>query len=66
MEPLRPRLEEARQRLGSWWEVLERAYLLAWVLAVTLREIGRVERTLFIVDWLLDADIQRQANIGLN
>jgi len=25
-------------------------------LAVALREIGRVERTLFIIDWLLDAD----------
>ena len=35
-------------------------------LAVTLREIGRVERTLFIVDWLLDADMQRRANTGLN
>ena len=35
-------------------------------LAVTLREIGRVERTLFIIDWLLDADMQRRAQIGLN
>ena len=35
-------------------------------LAVALREIGRVERTLFIVDWLLDADMQRRANTGLN
>ena len=35
-------------------------------LAVTLRDIGRVERTLFIVDWLLDADMQRRANTGLN
>ena len=39
--------------------------------AVTLPEIGRVggasgKRTLFIVDWLLDADVQRRANIGLN
>ena len=34
--------------------------------AVALREIGRVERTLFIVDWLLDADMQRWANTGLN
>ena len=34
-------------------------------LAVALREIGRVERTLFIVDWLLDADMQRCANAGL-
>ena len=35
-------------------------------LALALREIGRIERTLFIMDWLLDADMQRRANIGLN
>lgn len=35
-------------------------------LAVALREIGRVERTLFIIDWLLDAEMQRRAQIGLN
>ena len=35
-------------------------------MAVALREIGRVERTLFIIDWLLDADKQRRAQIGLN
>ncbi len=35
-------------------------------LALTLREIGRIERTLFIIDWLLDVDMQRRAQIGLN
>jgi len=35
-------------------------------LALALREIGRIARTLFIIDWLLDADMQRRANIGLN
>ncbi|MCP3972557.1 MAG: Tn3 family transposase, partial [Rhodobacteraceae bacterium] len=35
-------------------------------LAFALREIGRVERTLFIIEWLLDADMQRRAQIGLN
>ena len=30
-------------------------------LAVALREIGRVERTLFIIDWLFDAAMQRRA-----
>ncbi len=35
-------------------------------LALAMREIGRVERTLFIIDWLLDADMQRRAQIGLN
>jgi hypothetical protein len=31
-----------------------------------LREVGRVERTLFIIDWILDTDLQRRAQIGLN
>ncbi len=35
-------------------------------LALALREIGRIERTLFIIEWLLDADMQRRANSGLN
>ena len=35
-------------------------------LALALREIGRVERTLFIIEWLLDVDMQRRAQIGLN
>lgn len=35
-------------------------------LAIALREIGRIERTLFIIEWLLDADMQRRANVGLN
>ena len=39
MRPLRTRLLEARKRLGLPWEVLERDYLLSWVLA----GIGRVE-----------------------
>ena len=35
-------------------------------LAVALREIGRVERTLFMMQWLLDTNLQRRAQIGLN
>lgn len=35
------------------------AYPRQHELAVALREIGRVERTLFIIDWLLDVDMQR-------
>ena len=35
-------------------------------LALALREIGRIERTLFIIEWLLDVDMQRRAHIGLN
>lgn len=33
MRPLRTRLQEARQRLGVPWPVLERDYLLSWLLA---------------------------------
>lgn len=33
MKPLRGRLQEARKRLGLPWDVLERDYLLSWVLA---------------------------------
>lgn len=35
-------------------------------LAVALRDIGRIKRTLFIIDWRLGADMQRRAQIGLN
>ena len=33
MRPLRTRLEEARRRRGVQWDVLERDYLLSWILA---------------------------------
>ncbi len=33
MKPLRTRLQEARKQLGLPWEVLERDYLLSWILA---------------------------------
>lgn len=33
IKPLRTRLQEARKRLGLAWEVLERDYILSWVLA---------------------------------
>jgi predicted nucleotidyltransferase component of viral defense system len=37
MKPLRTRLQEARKRLGIPWDVLERDYLLSWVLAGIVR-----------------------------
>ena len=40
------------------------AYPRQHELAVALGEIGRVERTLFIVDWLLDADMQHGLKKG--
>jgi len=33
---------------------------------VALREIGRIERTLFTLDWLKNIDLRRRANAGLN
>ncbi len=35
-------------------------------LATALREVSSVERTLFMIDWILDAELQRHAQIGLN
>lgn len=37
MKPLRTRLQEARQRLGIPWDVLERDYLLSWLLVGVAR-----------------------------
>ncbi|RDL47947.1 hypothetical protein BLJAPNOD_05173 [Ensifer sp. M14] len=35
-------------------------------LATALREVGRVEQTLFMIAWILDADLQCRAQIGPN
>ena len=35
-------------------------------LALALREVGRVERTLFTLDWLEDPALRRQATVELN
>jgi TnpA family transposase len=35
-------------------------------LAVALRELGRIERTLFTLDWIRDPGLRRRANAGLN
>jgi len=35
-------------------------------LALALREVGRIERTLFILDWLDDPGLRRQATMELN
>lgn len=35
-------------------------------LAVALRELGRIERTLFILDWLQSVEPRRRVNTGLN
>ena len=35
-------------------------------LAVALRELGRVERTLFALDWMQNVDLRRRVQVGLN
>lgn len=35
-------------------------------LAVALREVGLIERTLFMIDWIMDTSMQRRARVGLN
>lgn len=47
MKPLRTRLQEARKRLGLPWDVLERDYLLSWILA-GIAQVGSLrERLVF-------------------
>ena len=33
---------------------------------MALRELGRIERTLFILDWLQNVELRRRVNAGLN
>ena len=35
-------------------------------LALALRELGRIERTLFLLDWLQDPELRRKVTAGLN
>ena len=35
-------------------------------LAVALKELGKIERTLFILDWLQDVELRRRVTAGLN
>jgi TnpA family transposase len=35
-------------------------------LALALRELGRIERTLFILDWLRSTELRRRVHAGLN
>lgn len=45
MRTLRTRLEQARHRTGMGWEVLERDYVLSWILAGISRH-GQLRETL--------------------
>jgi TnpA family transposase len=42
------------------------AYPRQNALAKTLRNIGRIERTLFTLDWITDPALRRRSNAGLN
>src|SRR3546814_3519679 len=35
-------------------------------LALALREVGRIERSIFMLDWLRDLDLRRRTQAGLN
>ncbi len=35
-------------------------------LAVALRELGRIERTIFTLDWIQDVNLRRKVQVGLN
>jgi TnpA family transposase len=35
-------------------------------LAIALRELGRIERSLFILDWLQSVDLRRRVHASLN
>ena len=35
-------------------------------LAVARREVGRIERTLFTLNWMRDIDLRRRVRLGLN
>jgi len=35
-------------------------------LAVALRELGRIERTLFALDWMQNVELRRRVQVGLN
>ena len=42
------------------------AYPRQTELAAALREVGRIERSLFMIEWTTDPDVRRRALVGLN
>ncbi len=55
-----------RQREGIALAKQRGAYPRQNGLAVALRELGRIERTMFILDWLQSVELRRRVNAGLN
>jgi TnpA family transposase len=46
--------------------MLKRLAMYPRQIAVTLRELGCIERTLFALSWMRDIDLQRRVGLGLN
>lgn len=62
------------ERLKAWQGTVTASLMLRKLgsyprqngLAVALRELGRIERTLFILDWLQSVELRRRVHAGLN
>ena len=52
-----------RPKLAACLDHLRQSDVLV---VLDLDRLGRIERTLFMIDWALDPDMQRRAQIGLN
>ena len=72
----RPELGGHPARRGHHWppgslrpsQILRKlaAYPRQNELAAALREVGRVERSLFMIDWTTDPGMRRRVQVGLN
>ncbi|MBP1152535.1 Tn3 family transposase [Methylocaldum sp. RMAD-M] len=69
------RIEFVKENLTFTGEDSPMANLMLWKLgsyprqnglAVALRELGRIERTLFALDWMQNVELRRRVQIGLN
>jgi TnpA family transposase len=56
------RLNQARTKVKRFWS----EGTVQNGLAIALRELGRIERTLFILDWLQNVELRRRVHAGLN
>ena len=65
---VREAVKEAKRPAGCTLDDRERemGYPRQNGLAVALGELGRIERTLFILDWLQSVELRRRVNAGLN
>ena len=59
-------VDQGRNRRAVGVDAAARGLSQQNALAKTLREIGRLERSLFTLDWISDPALRRRANAGLN